>query len=856
MEPNRPSIDGWDRIATRHVAPAVTAATLPPASIESSAAPRRRRRTVALYLYTGATIVVGLAALAWASLTLDIWPEISLTQAGGKEGILLGLLFWILIGLLGGTRVEQLHGFGVLTFHLPFIIAATALGGPVAGGWVAMISTLEARELREVPWYGTLANHSAMALSAVLGGIVYAAVREGPLGDITDQPQAAQLVAIVLATFVLSGLSACLATGTVILRDGLSLREAARLLDTSYRKTAASEVVLGWVLAVAYGSVGWWAALVCATLVLVVWQAHIDRERARHDAMTGLLSRTGFDARLAEVLVGVGRGAGRIALLAIDLDRFKAVNDEYGHGTGDQVIREVGARLQASVRLTDAAVRLGGDEFGVLLVGVSDAAAAEALAWKIHRSLCEPIETDRATITIGASIGVYVLEPGGRMPTIERLHAISDQEMFLMKADGGGVRVRASSDPISSDQAGPTGRVGTSRPQRAARDAESPAAAPRYRGAMSSRQVEVPGGRLAVRDEGAGPPIVLLHAGVADLRAWDDVVPPLIAAGYRAVRYDARGHGPSPTDDVAFSQRADLLAVLDALGIGRAALVGNSRGGMIALDTAIETPDRVVAVVAVAAGISGFDGEATPAEQELFERYRAVDTAEPFDAAALTAFEVGVWADGPARRRDRAPAAVRGAPYRDGPAAQRGGPGEGPRHRSGPAGQRPPRRAPVSGPRGRRPARLHGDGPGRRTARRRGARRPRARLGRRRPHDRHGAARPAGRRRHGASWRPSTAGPTSAPAHDPGRPPAPVATGSPPRLHGLSTIHPDDVAMEPMIRVQHLTKRYKKSSVAAVDDVSFDVEPGELFAFLGPNGAGKTTTISILTTMLPKTDGR
>ena len=61
--------------------------------------------------------------------------------------------------------------------------------------------------------------------------------------------------------------------------------------------------------------------------------------------------------------------------------------------------------------------------------------------------------------------------------------------------------------------------------------------------------------------------------------------------------------------------------------------------------------------------------------------------------------------------------------------------------------------------------------------------------------------------------------------------------------------------MEPMIRVQHLTKRYKKSTVAAVDDVSFDVEPGELFAFLGPNGAGKTTTISILTTMLSKTDG-
>ena len=61
--------------------------------------------------------------------------------------------------------------------------------------------------------------------------------------------------------------------------------------------------------------------------------------------------------------------------------------------------------------------------------------------------------------------------------------------------------------------------------------------------------------------------------------------------------------------------------------------------------------------------------------------------------------------------------------------------------------------------------------------------------------------------------------------------------------------------MEPIIRVQHLTKRYKKTATAAVDDISFDVHPGELFAFLGPNGAGKTTTISILTTTLAKTSG-
>src|SRR6188472_2129118 len=61
--------------------------------------------------------------------------------------------------------------------------------------------------------------------------------------------------------------------------------------------------------------------------------------------------------------------------------------------------------------------------------------------------------------------------------------------------------------------------------------------------------------------------------------------------------------------------------------------------------------------------------------------------------------------------------------------------------------------------------------------------------------------------------------------------------------------------MTPIIHVDHLTKRYRKSATAAVDDISFDVHPGELFAFLGPNGAGKTTTISILTTTLAKTSG-
>jgi 3-oxoadipate enol-lactonase len=170
---------------------------------------------------------------------------------------------------------------------------------------------------------------------------------------------------------------------------------------------------------------------------------------------------------------------------------------------------------------------------------------------------------------------------------------------------------------------------------------------------MTASQIDVPRGRLHVIDEGHGPPIVLIHAGVADLRAWDDVVPPLTRVGYRVIRHDMRGFGQSTTEDVEFSHQADVRAVLDAAGVERAVLVGNSKGGMVAIDTAVESPDRVAAVVGVAAGVGGYDGGATPEEIPINEEYERVDSAEPFDAVALTDFEVKVWLAGPLQSLDR-----------------------------------------------------------------------------------------------------------------------------------------------------------------------------------------------------------
>ena len=171
--------------------------------------------------------------------------------------------------------------------------------------------------------------------------------------------------------------------------------------------------------------------------------------------------------------------------------------------------------------------------------------------------------------------------------------------------------------------------------------------------------IDVPGGRLRVVTEGEGPPILLVHSAIVDMRAWDAMVPPLVAAGYRVIRYDIRGYGTSTAEDVDFSNRADVLAVLDSVGAGQAAVVGNSRGAMIALDTVLEAPDRFVAFVWVGGGIGGFDGGATPEEITLYEEGDALEGAG--DAAGMADLDIRAWVDGIGQPPTRVPGAIREA---------------------------------------------------------------------------------------------------------------------------------------------------------------------------------------------------
>jgi diguanylate cyclase (GGDEF)-like protein len=395
----------------------------------------RRRTTPELRVFVAATIVAGVAVLAWATLTIPLGDGIAtdgLTRISADDR-LTGLLFWIAIGLLGSLGTRGYDGRAVLTFHLPFIVAAMTLGGPVAGGWVAAIATIELREIREVPWFGTLSNHAIVALGGVLGGVVAVELRSA-LVPVVD-PALATLIAAGGGAFTLCAIDIGLSAMTVALRERLTFDELGAVYNASFRQTLGAEVLLGWLLAVVYVAIAWWAPIACFLLVAVIWNANDEHELTTHDAMTRLLNRRGFEARFDATLRRVQRGHGLAAVVMIDLDKFKAVNDTYGHDAGDEVLRQVAHRLTAAIRYTDVAARRGGDEFEVLLSSVADGHAAWRVARRIYECLCEPMVVGGEEVTIGASLGVTLLDENATKDALRE----ADTLMYVIKGRGGGV---------------------------------------------------------------------------------------------------------------------------------------------------------------------------------------------------------------------------------------------------------------------------------------------------------------------------------------------------------------------------------------------------------------------------------
>lgn len=159
---------------------------------------------------------------------------------------------------------------------------------------------------------------------------------------------------------------------------------------------------------------------------------------------------------------------------------------------------------------------------------------------------------------------------------------------------------------------------------------------------------------LAYDEAGAGEPLLLVHAGIVDRRMWDDVLPAL-AARFRVIRPDLRGYGDTPLPSGEFVYGADLVALLEALGVARASMVGVSMGGHVALDVAIAHPEVVERLVVVAPGIDGWEHSA--GMRAAWAREETAWGSGDLDEVAWV--NVRTWLDGPTRGPDALPAALR-----------------------------------------------------------------------------------------------------------------------------------------------------------------------------------------------------
>lgn len=439
----------------------------------------------------GLTLLSALIGVVGALLALGIWVKARTTRTRCSAGIALGLG----IGAMHYTGMAAVRLPGYLIYEANLTSASVLLSSLVfALGFAAAPD----RVTRRLPQVLTLALGVVVLHFTGMGAVTVAPDPAIPTDTtLLDRGVLALLIAVVAAVVLLAILIVVVLEARLKLDaqrfEGLRLRSLAdasfeglvlcmpdgRISEVNSRVTALTgyrrdqligqlvhdlvDMVEGGTAGGESGSTGVRRATLrgaSETLPVELTFADIDtadgprqvvairdlRERLRaeariiylahHDPLTGLANRTVLQERLQDAATSGQRTGEKLAIFCMDLDRFKSVNDMFGHATGDEVLREAARRLLSTVRALDTVARIGGDEFVILQRGVASIADAEALARRILAAFDAPIDVDGQQIRMAASLGIAMFPQDSAEPEVLLTNA--DLALYRVKQSGRG----------------------------------------------------------------------------------------------------------------------------------------------------------------------------------------------------------------------------------------------------------------------------------------------------------------------------------------------------------------------------------------------------------------------------------
>ena len=362
--------------------------------------------------------------------------------------------FWVFTGLvvLGQMLTIKVRGFDEITSATSFLFALLLLFGlPAATLALLTASVISAtRDDRPV-------LHKSFALGMQ---IIALSLSAAALAVLTDLPR--PYASPPLAPFEVPGLF--VAGGAYFLaKNFFAQMVPAVIAGDSWRAVIRQDLTLQMLTAAVFISLAPIILLaadvslsMCLLLLLPVIaiyrggkQAVLNEHRAMHDLLTGLPNRTLFTDRIEQAIRLAHRNHGSAAVLFLDLDHFKEINDTLGHHHGDLVLRTLGPRLAEALRASDTIAHLGGDEFGILLPEARPDEAA-TVASKVLETLKRPLRAERLALQVGASIGVACYPEHGNDVTTLLQHA--DAAMFRAKEHRNGYELYRGEGDASSQE--------------------------------------------------------------------------------------------------------------------------------------------------------------------------------------------------------------------------------------------------------------------------------------------------------------------------------------------------------------------------------------------------------------------